>query len=59
VIAPASDEVLDDVLAAEVRQAVIAELDMAAFGEAQETEAANREAIEDILRKLRDGDGDE
>jgi hypothetical protein len=48
-----------DVLAAEVRQAVIAELDMAAFGEAQETEAANREAIEDILRKLRDGDGNE
>jgi hypothetical protein len=47
-----------DVLAQEVRQAVIAELDMDAFGEAQETEAANREAIEDILRRLRGEDED-
>ena len=45
-----------DVLAAEVRQAVEAELDMDAFAEAGETEAANREAIEGILRQLR---GDE
>jgi hypothetical protein len=45
-----------DVLAAEVRQAVEAELDMDAFAAAGETEAANREAIEGILRQLR---GDE
>jgi hypothetical protein len=48
-----------DVLAEEVRQAVIAELDMEAFTAAGETEAANREAIEDILRKLRGEDGGE
>jgi hypothetical protein len=42
-----------DALAAEVRQAVEAQLDMDAFAEAGETEAENREAIEDILRQLR------
>jgi hypothetical protein len=47
-----------DVLAAEVRQAVETELDMDAFAAAGEVEAANREAIADILRQLR-GDGDE
>ena len=47
-----------DVLADEVRQAVIAELDMEAFGDAQATEAVNREAIEDILRRLRGDDED-
>ena len=48
-------------LAAEVRQAVEAELDMDAFAEAGETEAANREAIEGILRQLRgdEPEGDE
>jgi len=44
------------VLASEVRQAVIAELDMEVFGVAEETEAANREAIEDILSRLRGED---
>jgi hypothetical protein len=52
-----------DVLAQEVRQAVEAELDMVAFAEAGEAEAANREAIEGILRQLRgedeNGDGTE
>lgn len=42
-----------DVLAAEVRQAVIAELDMDAFEESSKTEAANREEIEGIIRQLR------
>jgi hypothetical protein len=42
-----------DVLAREVRQAVEAELDMTAFEAASEVEAANREAIEGILRQLR------
>jgi hypothetical protein len=42
-----------DVLAAEVRQAVEAELDMQAFAAAGVTEAANREAVEGILRQLR------
>jgi hypothetical protein len=46
-----------DVLAAEVRQAVESELDMDAFEMASETEAANREAIEELLRGLRGDNG--
>ena len=46
-----------DVLATEVRRAVESELDMDAFAEAGKTEAANREAIEGILRQLRGEEG--
>ena len=41
-----------DVLADEVRQAVIAELDMDAFGEAAQTEARNREAVWRVIQQI-------
>ncbi len=48
-----------DVLADEVRQAVIAELDMEVFGEAQETEARNREAVWRVVQQLEDAGDNE
>jgi len=46
-----------DVLAAEVQQAVETELDMDALKAAKSSEVGNRELFEDMMRRLRNGDG--
>jgi hypothetical protein len=46
-----------DTLAAEIRQAVEAELDMDAFEAAKSAEATNREEFDEMMRRLRNGDG--